>query len=68
MGADEPPNGGVRITNREIYDLVLEVKAQMAEMKDLPRRVRALELKTYTLLAGGLTGIIAAAAYLFRAG
>lgn len=69
---DDQSGSGVRITNREIYDLatstrdeVRDIKAQLTmilgENVDIRRRTRALELKFYAILSGmgGALGLLA---------
>jgi len=67
----------VRITNREIWDSLqgLErsvesmdnrMNAILGENVELRTRVRALELKTYTMLAGMTTGLLAAGFTILR--
>jgi hypothetical protein len=66
----------VRITNREIYDALKAVEAAVSSMDgrvndvlgeniSLGKRVRALELKFYTILAGLTTAV---AGYALTAG
>ena len=66
-----PDDADVRVTNREIYDAVQELLADVAAVKreiiqlgldsrELTKRVRALELRFYGILAG-LLGAIAVA-------
>lgn len=61
----------VRITNREIWEEIRNLddrvksmdsrmNAILGENVELRARIRALELKTYTLLAGFTTALIAA--------
>lgn len=56
----------VRITNREIYDAIVSLKAEVTGMAanvetvqssniDLRKRVRVLELRTYAALSGVVT-------------
>jgi hypothetical protein len=63
----------VRIGNREIYDAVTKLERTVLSMDDrmnsilnenvvLSRRVRSLELKVYTILAG-LTSVLVAGAF-----
>jgi len=61
---DEHTNGGhIRITNREVYDAVLDVKGRVQSLEnrvdnvlgenvELRKRVRGLELRFYGVLAG----------------
>lgn len=67
----------VRITNREIYDELNELKdavhsmdnrlnAILTENVDLRTRVRSLELKTYTILAGLLTAMMGGVGLLLK--
>jgi hypothetical protein len=70
VGADEPyPGNGVRISNRELYDMMSQVRDRVATLEsrldrildsstDLSKRTRALELKFYSILAG-LIGAVA---------
>jgi hypothetical protein len=64
-------NGFIRISNRELYDMMIQVRDKVGSLEnrvdvvlsenvELRSRVRALELKTYTLLAGFTTGLGAA--------
>ena len=57
------PSNGFRITNRELYDVLLQVRDRVARLEslvdnvlsenvDLRKRVRGLELKFYGILAG----------------
>lgn len=68
----------VRITNREIWETLNVVRDEVRDVKnictnieeenvELRRRVRALELKVYTILAGLTTGATAGAVVLVRA-
>ncbi len=61
-------NGGIRITNRELYDGYLGVKETVSQLVnrvddvlgenvELRKRVRGLELKFYGVLAGLLGAI-----------
>ncbi len=63
-------NGGdfVRITNREIYDAIVNLKDRVAgverrlddvlsENVELRKRVRALELRTYAVMSGIITAL-----------
>jgi len=56
----------VRITNREIYDAIVNLKDRVAGMErrmddvlgenvELRKRVRTLELRTYTIISGAVT-------------
>lgn len=61
--ADDNGNG-IRITNREIYDMLVKVQEKMNELSNqketvtiLSERVRALELRWYGVLAGILAAI-----------
>ena len=67
----------VRITNRELYEVVIQVRDRMSSMEnrldnvlsenvELRRRLRALELKTYTLMAGAISGLLAGAGMILR--
>lgn len=76
--APEDTNGAfVRITNREIYDALRTLQNDVTSMDnrmnsilnenvELRTRVRALELKTYTLLAGFSTALIGGVALLLK--
>lgn len=68
MAESEDSHSFVRITNREIYEMLVQVRDRttavenlvgnvLGENVDLRKRVRALELKTYTLLSGCVTAI-----------
>lgn len=61
--ADEREEGGVRVSNRAIYDQLLAVRFEVADMKkDLQnyqqrqtehsKRLRSLEIKFYGIVAG----------------
>jgi hypothetical protein len=67
--AEDTNGGGIRITNREVYDsllklekttdhLVSRVDYVLGENVELRKRVRGLELKFYGILAG-LVGAVA---------
>ena len=68
----EGNNGnGIRITNREVYDLVVELKDDVGDMarmvdqvvrenKDLKKRLVGLEVKVYALLAGLIAAVAGA--------
>ena len=73
------PNGEafIRITNREIYDALKTLEATVSSMDqrmnailnenvEIKSRIRALELKTYTLLAGFSTALLGGLALLTR--
>lgn len=62
------PNG-IRVSTRELYDLALNIKDEVAELRravdsalttnaDLARRVRALELRFYGILAGLVGAVV----------
>jgi hypothetical protein len=74
VGEDTP---FIRITNREIWDSLQHVEdtvrsmdqrmnAILNENVEIKARVRALELKTYTLLAGVSTALIGGVAMLVK--
>jgi hypothetical protein len=61
-------NDFVRITNREIYDAIISLRDRVAgvenrvdavltENVDLRKRIRTLELRSYSILAGLITMI-----------
>lgn len=63
-------DGFIRITNREIYDGLQDVKDQVRSMRsdlsmilsenvELRKRVRGLELKFYAILAGLIGSLVA---------
>jgi hypothetical protein len=55
----------VKITNREIWDKLVEIEKLVAIVPENTKRIRALELKVYTVLAGIVTafgGILIAVA------
>lgn len=67
----------IRITNREIWEQIKELSSMvhgmddrmnniLEENVDLRRRVRALELRTYTLLAGFTTALLLGAGALAK--
>lgn len=67
----------IKITNREIWDALNNVEdtvrsmdqrlnAILNENVELKTRVRALELKTYTLLAGASTALFGGVALLLK--
>jgi len=67
----------VKITNREIWDALQGVEVTVRSMDDrmnailnenveIKARVRALELKTYTMLAGISTALVGGVALLVR--
>lgn len=67
----------IRITNREIWDSLQHVEATVRSMDqrmnailnenvEIKTRVRALELKTYTILAGISTALVGGVALLLR--
>jgi len=69
---NDPPNGFVKVSNREIYDSLRNLQQEVAAMRldltnilgenvELNKRVRSLELKFYSILAGfvGAASIIA---------
>lgn len=70
MSVDEPNNGGgIRISNRELYDMLVQVRDRVASLENrvdmvlsdnfkLGKRVRSLELRFYGVLAGLVTAII----------
>ena len=69
------PTDFIRITNREIYEMVVSTRdtvksmdsrmnAILNENADLRKRVRALELKVYA----GLAGVVAAIPVMARMG
>jgi len=70
--SSEGNNGnGIRITNREVYDLVVELKDDVGDMarmvdqvvrenKDLKKRLVGLEVKVYALLAGLIAAVAGA--------
>lgn len=75
--ADETSNGYIRISNREIYDQVVRlhqrieglesrIDAVLGESIDNQRRLRAVELKVYTVLAGLTTALSAGGLYLLK--
>jgi len=79
MPEDSSNDGGgfIRVSNREIYDSLQTVKTEivgiradlhliMGENVELRRRVRGLELRVYTILAGMLTALMAGAFALAR--
>lgn len=60
---DVPDNGLIRVTNRELYDMMQEVRDRVfavetkldivfRDNEDVAKRVRALELRFYGILAG----------------
>ena len=64
-------NGGIRISNREIYDALMTVKDDVRDLKndvkelnDLRNRIRSLEIKFYGVLAG----LIAALGLILKTG
>ena len=73
--SDETPF--IRITNREIWDALqgLESTVQSMDQRmnailnenvEIKSRVRALELKTYTILAGFSTAVVGGVALLLK--
>lgn len=67
----------VRITNREVYDALIHLEKTVDSMDgrlnqilgenvELRTRVRSLELKTYTVLAGMSTALIGGVVLLLR--
>ena len=42
----------IRITNREIWSKLVEIEKLVANVPEDRKRIRALELKVYTILAG----------------
>lgn len=67
----------VRITNREIYDSIRSLERNVVNMDqrmndilrenvDARARIRSLELKVYTILAGFTTAVTAAGVALLR--
>lgn len=74
-GDDETPF--IRITNREIWDALQHLEhtvdsmdqrlnAILNENVELKTRVRALELKTYTIMAGFSTALVGGVAILLK--
>ena len=74
---DQDDPGFVRITNREIWqmltdvrervvDIVAEIESWQLERVDLKKRIRALELRFYGILAGVIGGLVTFAAILLR--
>lgn len=68
MAESEDSHSFVRITNREIYEMLVQVRTTVTSMEgrvdnvlgenvDLRKRVRSLELKVYTILSGCMTAI-----------
>jgi hypothetical protein len=72
MATENDNNGGagfIRVSNREIYDGLMEVKTEVRDMRilvqnvlgentDLRKRVKSLEIKFYGVLAGLLGALI----------
>lgn len=67
--SEEPNGGAVRITNREIYDAVEALKADVSELAhkfdtalrdldELRDRTRSLELKFYGILAALVGSVV----------
>lgn len=61
--------GFIRISNRELYDMMSQVRDRVASLEnrvdnvlgentDLRKRVRALELKSYGIMAGLLGAVV----------
>lgn len=76
MSEDES-SAFIRITNREIWDSLKHVEdtvqsmdqrmnAILNENVEIKTRVRALELKTYTMLAGFSTALVGGVALLLK--
>ena len=74
---DQDDLGFVRITNREIWqmltdvrervvDIAAEIESWQLERVDLKKRIRALELRFYGILAGVIGGLVTFAAILLR--
>lgn len=66
---DNGGSGFIRVSNREIYDGLMEVKAEVRDMRvlvqnvlsensDLRKRTKALEVKFYGVLAGLLGAVV----------
>jgi len=62
---DEREEGGVRVSNRAIYEMLMALRFEVADLKkDLQvfqdkqrentKRIRALELRFYGIMAGGV--------------
>lgn len=69
MSETDPSNGGIRISNRELYDMATQVRDRVASLEnrvdnvlgenvDLRKRVRGLELRFYGIGAGLVAAII----------
>ena len=65
---DEAPRPFVVVTNKEVYDVVMETRDEVVELKsllvretdekvELKKRVRSLELKFYGILAGLIVAV-----------
>jgi len=75
---DKPEESAfIRITNREIWDSLQSLEHAIASMDnrmnnilgenvELRTRVRSLELKTYTIMAGFSTALVAAGLVLLK--
>lgn len=64
------PGNGIRITNREVYDGLLQVRDRLGSLEHrvdhvlgenvvLNKRIRALELRFYGVLAGLIASVSA---------
>lgn len=69
MTDPDATNGGIRISNRELYDMLVQLRdrvgslenrvdAVLGENVDLRKRVRGLELRFYGILAGLVGAIV----------
>lgn len=67
--ANQAGEGGIRISNRELYDMMVQVRDRTAALEnrldnvlgenvDLRKRVRGLELRFYGIAAGLLAALL----------
>lgn len=57
----------VRVTNREIWDELKEIRKLVEPLPEDRKRIRSLELKVYTILAGLSSAIAAYGLLLLKA-